>query len=299
MMAAMDEKRSGYSLKAPGSSGASMHLPGRGSFPRVDNHLVSPEISRDEIIDGRRVVAFPAEFPHATQHGDLHYVLRAHVAAGYRGAVDLLTRQGEKSDFASDACVYRDGIDPATGARYLEEIAFEVVAEQSERDVTEKAIGMYRRGVRRIFAVFVKGPRFGEWSPETQSWRPLGVDSWIEDRCLVKPLAVAALLDAALADNAVAEALIAKGNPTILNREAAAEARGEEKGKALGWAEGKAAGRAEMMAESIVKILEARGVAVSPAQREEILSCSDLDQLDHWWSRAASASSTGELTSEL
>jgi hypothetical protein len=282
MMIVMDEKHSGYSLKAPGASSGPRHLRGRGSFPRVDDHLVSPEISRDEIIGGRRLVAFPAESPHATQHGDLHYVLRAHVAPGYRGAVDLLTRQGEKSDFASDACVYRDGIDPATGARYLEEIAFEVVSEQSERDVTEKAVGMYRRGVRRIFAVFVKGPRFGEWSPETQIWRLLDASSSIEDRCLVKPLAVAALLDAALADNAVVEALIAKGNPIILNREAAAEARGEARGEA----------------KSILKILEGRGVAIDPAQREEILRCSDLDRLDRWLLRATLASSADELTAE-
>jgi hypothetical protein len=120
MMSKMDEKRSGYSLKMPGSSGSSVHLPGHG-FPRIDDHLVQPEVTRDEIINGRRVVAFPADPPHATQHGDLHYVLRAHVAPGYRGAVDLLTRQGQKSDFASDACVFKDGIDPSTGARYLEE----------------------------------------------------------------------------------------------------------------------------------------------------------------------------------
>jgi hypothetical protein len=278
MMTWMDEKHSGYSLKAPGASSAPRHLPGRGSFPRVDDHLVSPEISRDEIINGRRVVAMPAEAPHAIWHGDLQYVLRAHVVPGYSGAVDLLTRQGEKSDFASDACIFKDGIDPAPGARYLEEIAFEVVSEQSERDVTEKAVGMHRRGVRRIFAVFVKGPRLGEWSPETQSWRPLDAGSWIEDRCLVKPLAVAALLDAALADNAVAEALIAKGNPTLLKREAVAEARGE--------------------AKSILKILEGRGIAIDPAQREEILLCSDLDRLDRWLLRATLASSADELTAE-
>jgi hypothetical protein len=274
----MDEKHSGYDLKAPGSSGGALHLPGRGSFPRVDDHLVSPEITRDEIIGGRRVVAFPAESPHATQHGDLHYVLRAHVAPGYLGAVDLLTRQGEKSDFASDACVYKDGIDPSTGTRHLEEMAFEVVSEQSERDVTEKAMGMHRRGVRRIFAVFVKGPRLCEWSPESQSWRPLKAGTYIEDRCLVTPLAVAALLDAALADNAVAQALIAKRNPLLLEREAAAEARGE--------------------AKSILRFLEARGVAVSPAQREEILRCSDLDRLDRWLDRAALASSADELMAE-
>ncbi|MEA2603555.1 MAG: hypothetical protein QOF89_4547 [Acidobacteriota bacterium] len=296
-MSKMDEKRSGYSLKMPGSSGGPLHLPGQG-FPRIDDHLVQPEVTRDEIINGRRVVAFPADPPHATQHGDLHYVLRAHVAPGYRGAVDLLTRQGQKSDFASDACVYKDGIDPLSSARYLEEMAFEVVSEQSDRDVTEKAVGMHRRGVRRIFAAFVKGPRLCEWSPKSRSWRPLDGGSRIEDPCLAVPLPIGALLDAALADNAVAEALIAKGNPTILNLEATAEARGEAKGKTAGWAEGRAAGRAEGMAESILRILEARGVAVSPAQREEILCCSDFDRLDRWLLRATLASSVNELTSE-
>lgn len=71
--------------------------------PRVDDHLVEPEVTRDEIIDGRRVVAMPGEAPHAIWHGNLQYVLRAHVVPGYSGAVDLLTRQGEKSDFASES----------------------------------------------------------------------------------------------------------------------------------------------------------------------------------------------------
>ncbi len=293
----MDEKRSGYNLKAPGAAGAPRHLPGRG-FPRVDDHLVVPEITRDEIIAGRRVVAMPADPPHATRHADLAYVLRAHVAPGYVGAADLLTRHGEKSDFASDACIYKEGIDPSTGARHLEEIAFEVVSEQREQNVTEKAVEMHRRGVRRIFAVFVKGPRLCEWSPESRNWRSVEAGSRIEDRCLVTPLAVAALVDAALADNAVAEALIAKGNPTILHREAAAEARGEARGRAAGRAEGQAEGRAEGIAESILKVLEARGIAVSPAQREEVSRCSDLDRLDRWLLRAARASSAEELTSE-
>lgn len=291
MILEMDEKRSAIRLKAPGAPAGPLHLPGRGAFPRIDDHLVVPEITRDEVIQGRRVVACPADPPHATRHGDLHYVLRAHVAPGYRGAVDLLTRQGETSDFASDACIYKEGIDPSTGTRYLEEMAFEVVSEQSPRDVTEKAVEMHRRGVRRIFAVFVKDPRVSEWSPESQSWRPLEAGSWIEDRCLVAPLAVAALLDATLADNAVVEALIAKGNPAILKREAAAQARGK--------AEGRAEGRAEVMAESILKILEARGVAVSQAQRDTILHCSDVDRLDRWWRRVSLASSAEELTSEL
>ena len=146
------------------------------------------------------------------------------MAPGYGAAVDLLTRHDEESDFARDTCVYKEGVDPETGTRYLEEIAFEVVSEQNEEYVSEKAGGMHRRGVRRIFAVFVKSPRVCEWSPENQSWRLLDPDSWIEDPCLVAPLSVAALLDAALADDAVVRALAAKGNPEIQRREAAAEA---------------------------------------------------------------------------
>jgi hypothetical protein len=286
----MDEKRSGYSLKAPGSSGGSMRLPGRGSFPAVDDHLVVAEITRDEIINGRRVVASPAHPPHATKQLDLGYVLRAHVAPGYIAAADLLTRVAETSDFASDACIYKEGIDPSTGTRFLEEIAFEVVSEQREREAAEKAEAMQRRGVRRIFGVFVKRPRLCEWSAEGRTWSPLDAGSQIVDRCLVAPLAVAALLDAALADNAVVEALIAKGNPMLRNREAAAEAMGEARGEARGKAEG--------IAESVLKILEARGVGVSPAQREEILRCADSGRLDRWLRRAVQASSADEVTAE-
>ncbi len=284
-MPRMDEKRAVYSLKAPGRSGYSspMHLPGRGPLPRVDDHLVQPETTRDEIIGGRRMVASPAQPPHARQHSRLDYVLQAHVAPGYGAAADLLTRHDQDSDFATDVCLYKDGIDPDTGTRYLEEVAFEIVSEQNQRVVTEKAVRMHNRGVRRIFSVVVKGDqRVREWAAESRSWRSLDRSFSIEDPCLVKPLSVAALLDAAAADNAVVEAMIAKGNPVLQEREAAAEARGEAKGKA----------------DAILKFLEARGVAVNPAQRQEILECSDSDRLDRWLRRAAFASSADEVLSE-
>ncbi len=283
-MSQMENPRRVYSLKAPGhpGSGSSMRLPGRGSFPGVDDHLVQPEVTRDEIIGGRRVIASPAQPPHATQQSDLDYVLRAHVASGYRTATHLLTRHDEESDFASDACVFKEGVDPTTGTRYLEEVAFEIVAEQNERNVTEKAVRMHRRGVRRIFAVFVKGQRVGEWHPESQSWSPMATGAQIADPCLVTPLAVASLLDAAAADNAVAEALVAKGNPALRKREDAARAKGNEEGRA----------------EAIVKVLEARGIPVSGAERQEILTCQDLARLDRWLARAALASSTEEVTAE-
>ena len=63
----MDDRRPTYDFKAPGASGPSQRLPGRSSFPPVDEHLVEPEVTRDEIIGGRRVVALPAKEPHATR----------------------------------------------------------------------------------------------------------------------------------------------------------------------------------------------------------------------------------------
>jgi hypothetical protein len=225
------------------------------------------------------VVAFPAEAPHGDKQVDLDALLRFHVAPGYIASADLITRFAVDSDFASDACVRREGIDPATGRRYLEEIAFEVVSTQAERNVTEKAGVMHRRSVRRIFSVWVKGRRrVCEWSAESEGWRLLDEGSYIEDRCLATPLPVKALLDAALVDNAVAEALIAKRNPTILNLEATARAKG--------------------IAESILEILETRGVAVSLAQREVILGCSEIDRLKLWLRRAALATAADEVIEE-
>jgi len=282
MIFSMDEHRRGYSLKAPGSAGSPLRLPGRGPLPSIEDHLVEAEVTRDEVVGGRRMVAFPAHAPHATQQTDLDYVLRAHVAPGFHAATDLLTRYDQESDFASDTCIFKDGVDPGTGVRYLEEIAFEVVSEQNERVVTEKALRMHRRGVRRIFAVWVKDQRLDEWSAESRGWRPLGPDARIEDPCLVKPLSVAALLDAATADNAVAEALIVKGNPELQKREAAARSEGEAAGLAL----------------AIVNVLEARGITVSESQRQSILLCRDLDRLHRWSRRAALAVATEEVTSE-
>jgi hypothetical protein len=283
-MSSMDENRSGYSFKSPGRGGGSpgLRLPGRGPFPRVDDHLVEPEVTRDEVIGGRRVVAVPALPPHADRQSIIDRVIGSCVAPGYTAAAELLTRVDEDSDFGTDVCVRKDGVDPATGARYLEEMAFEVVSEQGPGIVTEKAERMHRRGVRRIFAIFLKRPRICEWSGEDGSWQTLDPDSEIEDPCLVTSLPVKALLDAAVASVAVVKGLAAQGNPEIQRREEAARSEG----------------RAEGIAESVLRILETRGIAVSEAQRQEILSCRDLARLDGWLVRAASASSVGEVVSE-
>src|ERR1700760_4697079 len=215
-MSSMDEKRAGMSLKAPAAPAASLRLPGRGPSPVVDDHLVVPEVTRDEIIAGRKVVAFPAEAPHGDKQVDLDTLLRLHVAPGDVVSADLITRFAVDSDFASDTCVRREGVDPATGRRHLEEIAFEVVSTQSERSAAEKAQVMRRSGVRRIFGVWVKGRRkVCEWAAESEGWGPLEEGSQIEVGSGGAPLPVKALLDAALVPRAVVQALEAQGNPAI------------------------------------------------------------------------------------
>jgi hypothetical protein len=137
---------------------------------------------------------------------------------------------------------------------------------------------MYRRGVRRIFGIWVKGRRrVCEWSAESGSWRLLEEGSQIEDPCLATPLPVKALLDAALVPRAVVQALESQGEPAIEELKAAAEARG--------------------VARSILNILDARGIAVSSGQREEILGCTNLERLDRWLLRAGVATSADEVTS--
>src|SRR3954462_14319240 len=245
MMSTMDEKRSGMSLKAPEASGDPMHLPGRGSSPEVDDHLVVPEITRDEIIAGRRVVAFPAEAPHGDKRVDLETLLRSHVAPGYVVSADLITRFAVDSDFASDICVRREGVAPATSRRYLEGVAFEVVSTQTERNAAEKAQVMHRSGVRRIFGVWVEGRRrVCEWSAQSKGWSPLEEGSQIEDQCLGAPLPVKALLDAALVPRAVVQALEAQGDPAIQELKVAAKAEGRTQGIAEGRAQGIAEGMA-------------------------------------------------------
>jgi len=60
-------------------------------------------------------------------------------------------------------------------------------------------------------------------------------------------------------------------------------------------AQGKAEGKAEGEAAAVIGFLEARGVPVSPAARDRIAQCSDLDQLGRWIRLAATVNSADDL----
>lgn len=239
------------------------------------------------MIDGEILRTFPAEFSHAVLNGDLDYLLRAHLAPGYRVATDLMTRHDRKADFASDSAVVRDGIDPSTGSRYREELAFEVVSEQPMAKVTRKAPTMLKQGVDRVFAVFVKTGVVAEWVPDLRikekgHWVELAADARISHPSLAEPMPVGAILDAASADDTVARALDAKGNPVI--REI----------RAKGLAEGKIEGKAE----AILTVLSGRGLPLDAAVRRQILGTTDHATLDRWLLKAGTVSSPEEIVED-
>lgn len=224
---------------ASGSS-ATVQLPGESdvrSLAYIDERLVEPE-TRREIIRGRRILAVPADPEYGDAHTEITTVVRVHAAPGYTVSTDLLTRAGPQSDFATDTCVRRSGINPATGSRYLEELAFEVIDEQSSKYMIERAQDLTACGVRRLIAVFVKKGEICEWSASEDRWIPLELDGLLQDPALVRPFPLRALLDAAVADDAVVDALAAKNNPRLAQRERQREEQRFEQGLERGLVKG-------------------------------------------------------------
>lgn len=232
----MDPRRSSApALLAPGASAsyAPARAPGRGeSLPGVDDRLIAPEADA-QVFDGVVIETMGAHPPHATRHFEVAHVFGGCLAAGYEGAVDMLTRIDRKNDLAPDVSVFPTERD-AGGGRKLEEISFEVCDSEDEAHVTAKARKFSARGVRRVFRVRVDTRSVAEWSPSKDGWEPLGEGAEIRDRCFVVPLPVRALVDRVLADDTVAKALVARRHPVI----EAVRSEGREEGRRAGRDEG-------------------------------------------------------------
>ncbi|MEU8055889.1 hypothetical protein [Microbispora bryophytorum] len=70
------------------------------------------------------------------------------------------------------------------------------------------------------------------------------------------------------------------------------------KGLEAGREEGRRRGQAEGEVRAVLTILEARGISVSDSDRAFIRACMDLDLLDEWVRRAATATSAADLFAE-
>jgi hypothetical protein len=248
-------------VPSDGGHSSTSQRPGSADLPRVDERLVRPE-TREELVRGRLVIAAPANEPHARSQAGVVSVAQLTATEGFFCATEMLTHAGPGSDFATDACICREGTDPATGGRYIEEVAFEVVAEQSFHEITERAQDLVSRGVRRVIAVFVKRNEVCEWSSERNSWLVLDPDGQLEDPTFVRPIPVRALLDRAAADDTVAWALHAKRNRVIVD----IEAKSLEKGLAL----------ARKAIEGICGLLE---IPLDP-ERRAVIQALDAERLE-------------------
>ncbi|MRG97235.1 hypothetical protein [Polyangium spumosum] len=247
----------------------------------MDEHIVVPETTRDEMIRGRKVVAQPALEPHADLQTSLDFLILPHVRPGYRPSTELLTRVSEGSNFATDLSIRREGQDPATGRRWLEEISFEIVNEQSVRDVREKAEDLVERGVRRVFAIFVKRREVCEWSAQKRAFVPLPLDGMLEDPCFVRPIAVRALLDVQNAEREVVRALERKGNEELEQLKESAAQKGREEGRR----------------EVLRSLLRARFGEVSAAVEARIAGAT-CATLDTWTLRLLSATTLDDIFAE-
>jgi len=263
-------------------------------LPAIDDRLVEPE-TRYEMYDGELVQVSPADPPHATRHVQAAALIEAHTGPGFEVAADLLTRTSKVDDLAPDISVYPDAPDPTTGGRQLEQLAFEIVSTQSLGDAGRKAAKLAGRGVRRVFAIDVERSRALEWSAELGTWRELDPAGHIEDPALEVPLPLEAMIHAAKTDDAVQQALIAKGNPVLTAHVAKHREEAEAEGLARGKAEGVQEGLARGKAEALLAVLVARGVAIGDAERQRILGERDPVQLDRWLARAATCTEAAEL----
>lgn len=272
----MDPRSTRPAASAPGYGA---QLGATGERPGVETHVVEPE-TREEMIRGRRVIAAPSHPEHGDPHLRLDAVVGTTVNGRHVASTDLLTRVADDGDFASDTSVRKAGIDPATGQRYLEEMAFEVVNTQRLSEITAKAEDLTARGVRRVFAIFVRKNVVCEWRDD--EWKTLPEDSSIEDECLAAPIPVASLLHASEMGRAVVGGLLARKEPALLSlldsREKQGELRGELRGRRA----------------ALRSVLAARGFALSEVSAERIESCDDLATLDRWTLRAATAASIAE-----
>ena len=257
--------------------------------PAIDDRLVAPE-TRYELCDGELVYVSPADPPHGERHLQLAALVEAHTGPAFEAAADLLTRTSQTDDIAPDVSVYPDAPDPETGGRRLEQLAFEIASTQSLSRAATKAAKLSARGVRRVFVIDVARSRALEWSAALAAWCELDAAGYIEDPALEVPLPIEAMIHAAKTDDAVARALLTKGNPVLVQKLA--------EGRAEGVAEGRAEGRAEGLAEAVLAVLGARGLVPDDGSRERILAERDLQRLARWIVRAGSCVTIAELLAE-
>lgn len=147
---------------------------------------------------------------------------------------------------------------------------------QDEAKLQEKIRDLLAAGTRYVWVVRLVGPRRVEVYEPEKAVRTYGAEEALEAPGILRnPVPVPALFDRRAAHEASLRNLLQRHGYESLD-----------------------AVRHQAVADSILTVLDARGLDVDETTRERILASTDRDELRRWLERAASASSVAELFRE-
>jgi len=152
---------------------------------------------------------------------------------------------------------------------------------QDEQTLADKIADLLAHGTRHVWVVRLSGPRRVEIHEPGAAPRVVGADGVLSaPGVLQNPVPVAALFDRDAAHSATLRNLLQRrGYESLEDVLAEGRREGAERGKV----------------EAVLSVLEARGLALTDAQRDLISSCRDAATLERWLRGAVTASSVEDL----
>ncbi len=239
---------------------------------------------RYELSNGHPIYCAPAGRDHADHNltGSLMLATDpatewAGVDAGYQADGGTL----RAPDIAVGPTPERDGWIP--GAPLL---AVEYASRgQDEQELQSRIADLLAAGSRYVWVVRLVGPRRVEVYSQDQAMRIVGVDDTLQAPGILRnPIPVRALYEREPAyEAALTNLLQRRGYDSLEAVQAESEARGEARGKVQGGM------------QTLLMMLDARGIALSEAQRQTIMNSQDPEQLRLWVHRAAVVDSADAL----
>jgi Uma2 family endonuclease len=163
---------------------------------------------------------------------------------------------------------------------------------QDEQQLEQKIQDLLTSGTRFIWVVRLVGPRRVEVYEKGEPMRTLTAGEELHAPGVLRnPVPVEALYNRGAAHRATLRNLLQRQGYDDLE---AVLAKGRKEGREEGREEGKRQG----VAQSILTLLKNRDVLIDDATQDQILGCSDYQQLTRWLIRAASVTSAEALLSE-
>lgn len=160
---------------------------------------------------------------------------------------------------------------------------------QDEPSLQEKIVDLLSAGTELVWVVRLVGARRVEVYERGAAVRVLGDgEELLAPGILQNPVPVAALFDPAAAYRVTLRNLLQREGYESLDAI-------RDEGRSEGWSAGRDEGRLEGLAQAILSVLEARGIAVDERVRAVILASTEAPRLAQWLARATTASRADDV----